>query len=41
MNCTETCPKNLNPAESIFNIKKMIQFSILNHQTFSINKKNY
>jgi len=32
MNCTETCPKNLNPAQSIFNLKKMIDYNIINKQ---------
>lgn len=30
MNCTETCPKNLNPAEAIFNIQKMIKYVNVN-----------
>jgi succinate dehydrogenase/fumarate reductase-like Fe-S protein len=38
MNCTETCPKNLNPAQSIFNIKKMI--SIMTHHTISLKQQN-
>ena len=40
MNCTETCPKNLNPAESIFNLKKMVKFNLLNNQSAIIKNKS-
>ena len=46
LNCTQTCPKKLNPAKSIFSIQKILNNfvyfnKIHNYSNFSIFRRNY